>query len=114
MSDTKLPLEIDVQSVKQLRDQNRPFLLLDCRSPAEHEYAAIDGSKLIPMDELSERISELEPNRDEIIVVYCHVGGRSMMVMQWLREMGFSKVQSMAGGIDAWSQDIDESVPRYE
>ena len=114
MTETKLPLEIDVQAVKQLRDKKQPFLLLDCRSQAEHEYASIEGAKLIPMVELPERIDELESDREQVIVVYCHVGGRSMMVMQWLREKGFRLAQSMAGGIDAWSQEIDETVPRYE
>ena len=62
---------------------------------------------------LRERIDELEAHRDGRIVVHCHHGGRSMQVTQALRSMGFEQTQNMAGGIDAWSQLIDDSVPRY-
>ena len=65
------------------------------------------------MSELGERVEELEPHRGDMIVVYCHHGVRSLRVTQALRGAGFVKVQSMAGGIDQWSLQVDASVPRY-
>src|SRR5689334_7758422 len=109
----ELPLNIDVTSVKQLRDSNQPFVLLDVRNPDEHATAKIAGSTLIPMGELQARLSELEPHKHGRIVVHCHHGGRSMRVTQFLRQQGFTQVQNLDGGIDAWSLQVDPSVPRY-
>ena len=108
-----LPLNIDVTSVKQLRDSSQPFVLLDVRNPDEHAAAKIAGSTFIPMGELQARLSELEPHKQDHIVVHCHHGGRSMRVTQFLRQQGFTQVQNMDGGIDAWSLHVDPSVPRY-
>lgn len=108
-----LAIEVDVQTVKTLFDQEEPFLLLDVRQPEEFETAKIDGSVLIPMGEIRDRIDELEPHRDGRIIVHCHHGGRSMQVTQALRSMGFPKVQNMGGGIEQWSREIDPEVPRY-
>lgn len=108
-----LPIDIDVQTVKQLLGQPDSFLLLDCREPAEYETARIEGSQLIPMRDIPQRVKELEPYRQGRIVVHCHHGGRSLRVTNWLRQQGFTNVQNMAGGIDAWSQEIDPAVPRY-
>ena len=88
-------------------------LLLDCRTPEEYAIAKIDGAVLIPMQELPARLAELESWRDKPIVVHCHHGMRCLKVAQWLREQGFSFAQSMTGGIDAWSAEIDPAVPRY-
>lgn len=88
-------------------------MLIDCREPDEYAIAKIPGAVLIPMSEFANRIGELESQRDQHIVVHCHHGGRSMRVTQALRSRGFLQTQSMAGGIDAWSQAIDPSVPRY-
>ena len=107
------PIEIDVHAVKKLQGSDEPFLLLDVRQNDEYATAKIGGSVLIPMGELGQRLDELEPYSDQRIVVHCHHGGRSMQVTQALRSRGFDKVQNMAGGIDAWSQQIDPSVPRY-
>ncbi len=108
-----LPLETDVASVRQLLDDAHDFLLLDCRESDEYAFVHLQGSTLIPMSELRQRVSELEPHRDRHVVVYCHHGGRSLQVTQWLRRQGFPHVQNMAGGIDAWSLQIDPSLPRY-
>lgn len=107
------PIEIDVRAVKALREANEPFLLLDVRNPDEYETARIEGSQLIPMGELGDRLDELDAHKDGRIVVHCHHGGRSMQVTQALRSRGYDSVQNMAGGIDLWSQEIDASVPRY-
>jgi rhodanese-related sulfurtransferase len=113
MPDSTLPLEIDVHAVQELRESAVPFLLLDCREPEEYATASLRGAVLIPMHELSGRIAELEPHRAGRIVVHCHHGGRSLRVTHYLRQQGFAQAQSMAGGIDAWSEKIDPSVPRY-
>ena len=112
----ELPLEIDVAAAQALlNDGPHPTkcLLLDCRTPEEHRSASIAGAKLLPMQEITERVAELEPWRNEQIVVHCHHGMRSLKVTQWLREQGFSQAMSMRGGIDAWSTAIDALVPRY-
>jgi rhodanese-related sulfurtransferase len=107
-----LPLDIDVRSVKQMLDRGEKFVLLDCREPNEVATARIAGTVHIPMREIPARISELP--KDGRVVVHCHHGGRSLRVTQFLRQQGFDQSQNMAGGIDAWSHEIDSSVPRYE
>ncbi|MCA9135504.1 MAG: rhodanese [Planctomycetales bacterium] len=109
----EFPIEIDVHAVNKLREAGESFLLLDVRQQNEFDTAKIDGSVLIPMGELRDRIAELESYKESRIVIHCHHGGRSMQVTQALRSMGFEKSQNMAGGIDAWSKQIDDSVPRY-
>ena len=110
---TDLIFEIDVQGVQALRDANTAFLLLDCREPSEYETAKIAGSVLIPMREIPQRLAELESHRQGRIVVHCHHGGRSARVTEFLRSHGFVGAQNMSGGIDAWSQLVDQNVPRY-
>ncbi len=110
---SNLPLEIDAQGVKQLIDEGDDFFFLDCRETGEYAIAKLEGTTLIPMGELPSRLSELEPVRNKRIVVHCHHGGRSMQVTQWLQQQGFPAVQNMAGGIDAWSLEVDSTVPRY-
>lgn len=111
----ELPLEVSCQDVQRLLadGDGQPWLLLDCREPDEHATAAIDGAVLIPMGELPDRVGELSGREQQRIVVHCHGGVRSLRVAQWLRNQGFPQAQSMAGGIDAWSLEIDPSVPRY-
>ena len=107
------PLEIDCLAVKSRLDAGDPFLFLDCREADEYSTAHISGTTLIPMSEIQQRVSELEPHRNSTIIVHCHHGGRSMRVTNWLRQQGFAQAINMAGGIDQWSQQIDPSVPRY-
>jgi len=111
--DSQLDIETDCREVKQLLDSEDEFLLVDCREPDEHATAHIDKAMLLPMSQWEERAAEIETYRDMRVVVHCHLGGRSLQVAQWLREHGFSKAQSMAGGIDQWSLEIDPTVPRY-
>ena len=110
MSDAAI--EIDVQSVKQLLDAEE-ILLIDCREPDEYETAKIDGSVLMPMSQWADVSGQLDQHQGKRVVVHCHHGGRSLRVTQWLRENGFPEAQNMTGGIDVWSQSIDEGVPRY-
>jgi rhodanese-related sulfurtransferase len=104
--------EIQPAEVSSLREKNASFTLLDVREPWEFQAARIEGSVHMPMGEVPARAhQELDP--DAHIVVVCHHGVRSMNVTNWLRQQGFDKVQSMRGGIDAWSRDVDAKVPRY-
>ncbi len=107
------PLEISCQAVKAKLDARDDFLLLDCREADEYAVARIEGARLVPMSEIQARQSELAAERDRQVVVHCHHGGRSLQVVRWLRQQGFAEAQSMAGGIDRWSQEIDPAVPRY-
>ena len=108
-----LPEDIDVQAVKKLQDSGEKFVLIDVREPDEYATAHIEGSLHVPMRTVPSRLADLEAYRGERIVVHCHHGGRSARVAAWLREQGFERVQNMAGGIDAWSLQVDPSVPRY-
>lgn len=86
--------------------------LIDVREPWEYQTARVDECMLMPMGDVPSRAhQELDP--DERLVVMCHAGVRSMNVTVWLRNQGFDNVQSMRGGIDAWSREVDASVPRY-
>jgi len=105
--------EISVHDTKSLLDSESEVVLVDCREPKEHSFAHIEGCVLIPMDEIADRVGELDDSREGRIVVYCHHGGRSLRVVNWLRNHGFSKAQNMTGGIDVWSQEIDPDLPRY-
>ena len=109
-------IEVSADDVNQRMTENpagADWLLLDCREQSEYDTACIAGSSLIPMNEIPDRVSEIEAYRSKPIVVFCHGGIRSLRVTNWLREQGFNSAQSMIGGIDAWSQEIDSNVPRY-
>jgi rhodanese-related sulfurtransferase len=84
--------------------------LLDVREPWEFDRARIEGSRLIPMGELAERVSELDPTAETVVI--CHHGNRSAYVTRALAQAGFANVLNLAGGLDAYS-DVDASVPRY-
>jgi rhodanese-related sulfurtransferase len=108
-----IPLEIPPAAVKGMLDESQDILLLDCREADEHAKAHIDGAKLLPMSELAGRLHEIAADRERNVVVHCHHGGRSLRVARFLREQGFTRAQSMAGGIDQWAVEIDPTVPRY-
>lgn len=104
--------EITVTELKSLMDGATGIELLDVREPWEFDRAHIEGSTLMPMGEVPARFNqELDP--ESHIVVVCHHGVRSMNVTAWLRQQGFEQVQSLRGGIDRWSREIDPSVPLY-
>ena len=104
--------EIATEELKSLRDAGNNVTLLDVREPWEFEVAKIANSKHIPMGDIPARFSqELDP--EDHIVVVCHHGVRSINVTAWLRQQGFEKVQSLRGGIDRWSREIDPGVPIY-
>ena len=104
--------EISVRELKRKRDAGESFLLLDVREPDEYETARIEGAKLIPLGELPKRLEEIG-DRDGEIVIHCHAGTRSAFAVQLLQKAGFQNAFNLAGGIDAWSEEIDPAVPRY-
>ena len=112
-SPTTTPLEISCRDVKSKLDAAQTFVLLDCREADEYQLVHIREARLLPMSELMQRVGELESNRDDEIVVHCHHGGRSLKVAKWLRQQGYARVQSMAGGIDEWATEVDKSLLRY-
>jgi rhodanese-related sulfurtransferase len=104
--------ELDPTEVaRRLRTTPEKVLLLDVREPFEREFAAIHPSVHIPMGDIPSKTDEIP--RDRELIVYCHVGNRSMMVAGFLESLGFTKVANLAGGIDAWSLKVDGSIPRY-
>lgn len=111
MSD--LPFDTDVKTVKQMLDDGTPFILIDVREQDEYDFAKIEGSRLVPMSMLKESIGDLQQHKSEHIVMHCHHGGRSARTTQFLKDEGFEKVQNLAGGIHAWSEEIDPEVPVY-
>ena len=96
--------------VKALVDAG-PITLLDVRTPEELELARLPGALHIPMAELPARVGELNPQAP--IIVLCHHGVRSEMAGRFLERNGFADVSHLSGGIDAWSESVDPSVPRY-
>jgi adenylyltransferase/sulfurtransferase len=104
-------LEISVDDFNELRTKNGKAVVLDVREPHEYEICSLDGSTLIPLGELPERVNELDTADD--IVVFCHSGGRSLQATRFLRNMGFKKVKNLKGGIDAWAEKYDPDMPRY-
>jgi adenylyltransferase/sulfurtransferase len=103
--------EMTPQELHALHQKGENPVLLDVRSHDEVEAAAIAGAVHIPLDELGERVGELDPALKT--VVFCHHGVRSLAATGFLRQQGFADVSSLAGGIDRWSVLIDPSVPRY-
>jgi adenylyltransferase/sulfurtransferase len=89
------------------------IFLLDVRNPAEHNIAALPGSLLVPLPQLPYRVTEITPPAEAAVVVYCHHGVRSQNGAMFLAQAGFTNLYSLAGGIDAWSLEVDPSTPRY-
>lgn len=113
MSNREIPMEISCEDVDAKRRAGEEFLLFDCREQDEFDLVKIEGAVHLPMSELMTRVSELEPYREQPIVVHCHHGGRSLQVASWLRGQGFVSVASMAGGIDQWAAGIEPGMTRY-
>jgi len=108
-----LPMEVTVAELKQLIDRGQPFTFLDCREPGEYQICQLDGSRLIPIGQLPMWAKANPQHQRDHLVVICHHGVRSFHAVQWLRANGFADSQSVAGGIDQWSQRIDPDVTRY-
>jgi len=113
MNAPDLPIEVSCPDVQARLHCAQPPLLLDCREQDEYALVNIAGARLVPMSQIGERVAELNDLRASEVIVYCHHGARSLQVATWLRQQGFARAQSMTGGIDAWSVQIDGTLPRY-
>ena len=104
--------EVDAPALAQALAGDDPPLLVDVRTGPERAVAAIEPSLHIGLDRFVDRApAEIPKDRD--VVVYCHVGARSAQAAVWLKASGWTRVRSLAGGIDAWSEQVDPEVPRY-
>jgi rhodanese-related sulfurtransferase len=86
-------------------------VMVDVREPFEYQISHIEGSRLIPLGQLTQRVNELD-TADQI-VVYCHTGMRSAQAVRFLNGLGFKKVKNLRGGIRAWTQEIDPTLTAY-
>jgi len=102
--------QITVKELKQRIDAGQDVFLLDVREPYEYQIAQI-GGKLIPQNDVPQRLAEIPRDRD--IVVHCRSGVRSQRIAELLKQAGYPRVSNLAGGILAWSEEIDPSVPKY-
>lgn len=111
--------EISVQEVARKQQARETFVWLDVREPHEFSAASIADPNVVqvPLSVLADRqLAALPPaaqDKDAEIVVFCHHGIRSAQVVAWLRQQGWTRALNMAGGIDAWAQEVDPSVGTY-
>ncbi len=103
-------LQMSVTTLKARLDAGEPLQLIDVRGPEERDRASIAGSQ--PWGEATDHMLDALP-RDAMVVFYCHTGGRSQQAAEYLRSRGFHNVHNLAGGIDAWSTEVDPAVARY-
>ena len=103
--------DISPHDLKTRLDRKDPIVLLDVREDWETRLCRLPNAVHIPIEEIELRVEELTPG-DEI-VVYCHQGVRSAAVANWLRQLGFTNVRNLAGGLDAWARTVDPSMRRY-
>ncbi len=102
---------ISPKELKKSLDNGDKLVLVDVREEWEYSLARVDGSILIPLGTLPQSLAQL--NRDSEIIAICHHGMRSADAMNFLLQQGFQKVKNLVGGIDAWSTQVDGTVPRY-
>jgi rhodanese-related sulfurtransferase len=107
-------MEVTPADVKRRIDAGERLFLIDVREPKEHSIASLPGAELIPLNTIPAALQQLENKANEgALIVFCHHGVRSANVVNYLRGQGIEACQSMSGGIERWSLEIDPSVPRY-
>lgn len=104
--------EITVQELNRKKLNDESFFLLDVREPFEYQISNIEGT-LIPIDQLSGRLDEIEDKQNEEVIVMCRSGSRSAKATKLLQEKGFSNVKNLKGGVNEWAREIDSSLPVY-
>ena len=97
--------------IKKLLESGSGFRLIDVREKWEYDLARIEGAELIPLGDFVPSSGTL--NKNERLILYCHKGVRSMSACNYLMILGYEEIYNLKGGIDAWSLEVDESVPRY-
>ena len=103
--------ELPVETLKAHLDSGDAPLLIDVREPWEFSLVSLPGARLMPMNTIPGRLHELDKNAP--MVVYCHHGNRSWNVAMYLVQNGFTNVQNLTGGIDAWARRVDTAMRRY-
>ena len=103
--------QLSATELKNKIQQEETLFLLDVREPHEFQYAHIANSVLIPLNQIPNRLGELDPQQE--IVVICHHGMRSQQAANYLFQSGYKNIANLTGGIDAWSCNCDSSVRRY-
>ena len=103
--------EVTPRDLKARLERGGPLVLLDVRQDWETRLCRLDGATHIPIEEIEFRTEELNP--DDEIIVFCHQGIRSAAVSEYLRQLGFSKVTHLAGGLDEWARTVDPTMRRY-
>jgi adenylyltransferase/sulfurtransferase len=104
--------EITATELKQRLDKGDDIQIVDVREPHEYEIGQIPHSRLIPLGQVLTRMDEIDPNRET--VVHCKMGGRSAKAIDALQRAGFTgRLVNLKGGITAWSNEVDPSVPKY-
>ena len=104
--------EITASELKAELDAGADIQLIDVRQPDEYAFAKIEGAQLIPLGEIIARMDELDPARETVI--HCKMGGRSARAIEALQHHGFTgNMKNLVGGITAWSNDVDPTVPKY-
>ncbi|HTE67230.1 MAG TPA: rhodanese-like domain-containing protein, partial [Actinomycetes bacterium] len=104
--------EVDAPTLAEAMAGGDAPLLVDVRTDPERAVAVIEPSLHVGLDRFVER-APLEIPKERDVVVYCHVGARSAQAAVWMKANGWPRVRSLAGGIDAWSEQVDQAVPRY-
>jgi adenylyltransferase/sulfurtransferase len=106
------PDEVTVQDMKRALEQpGLGIQVIDVREPDEYRIARVEGVELLPLSSLAQRYTELDPKKTYYL--HCKLGGRSLKALEFLRQQGFQNLKSVAGGITAWSDQIDSTVPKY-
>jgi sulfur-carrier protein adenylyltransferase/sulfurtransferase len=109
---TKVPIdEITVADYQAQRQEKIDHILIDVREPHEYDICAIEGSRLIPLNDLGKQLNDLP--KDKPYIVHCKSGGRSEKAVRQMKEKGFSQVSNLIGGILKWAEEIDSSMPKY-
>lgn len=104
--------EITVTELKKPLDSGADIQLIDVRERDEYAFASIDGAKLIPLGEIIKRMDELDQSRDTVI--HCKMGGRSARAIEAMERSGYTgSLKNLVGGITAWSNEVDNSIPKY-
>lgn len=103
--------EIEPQELKRRQDSGESINVLDVREPWETAIASLPGTIRIPLNELPQRLHELDPKAE--LIVMCKAGGRSRRAAAYLQTLGFDRVANLTGGIDAWAREIEPDLPTY-
>ena len=106
-------VEITPRELARQLENGHAVQMIDVRQPWESAIAQLPGSVLIPLGDLPRRVDEIPREPGVMVVLYCHHGVRSLSAVSYLRRLGHELVLSLAGGIDAWSCEVDPAVPRY-